>query len=176
MKLSLSIPLNNESYKDKPRSLPLGATKIDSSDPPLTPVRPAYPAQPLLTLSDPPIQLASFRPGGRLHLDRRIDFSAICFGDKLRSPEAFHSLRGFRFRTPRGHRHARERRTTLPRIAWLPPWRKIGKTACRDEGQGDIGELDEGSTFLKMNLHYPQLADWDALLSKSRVRFHTRRV
>jgi hypothetical protein len=25
-------------------------------------------------------------------------------------------------------------------------------------------------------LHYPQLADWDALLSKSRVRFHTRRV
>jgi hypothetical protein len=109
-------------------------------------------------------------------LDRRIDFSAICFGDKLRSPEAFHSLRGFRFRTPRGHRHARERRTTLPRIAWLPPWRKIGRTACRDEGQGDIGELDEGSTFLKMNLHYPQLADWDALLSKSRVRFHTRRV
>jgi hypothetical protein len=31
----------------------------------------------------PPIELASCRPGGRVHLHRRIDFSAICFGTVL---------------------------------------------------------------------------------------------
>jgi hypothetical protein len=34
----------------------------------------------LLTLFDPPIESASRRPLGRLDLDRRIDFSAICLG------------------------------------------------------------------------------------------------
>ena len=40
----------------------------------------SYPAEPLLTLFDPPIELASLRPHGRLHLDRRIDSSAIRCG------------------------------------------------------------------------------------------------
>jgi hypothetical protein len=31
------------------------------------------------------------------------------------------------------------------------------------QGQGDISELDEGSTLLKMNLHYPQLAEWEPI-------------
>jgi hypothetical protein len=39
----------------------------------------AYPTEPLLTLFDPPIELAGFRPGCSLNLDRRIDFSAVCF-------------------------------------------------------------------------------------------------
>jgi hypothetical protein len=38
---------------------------------------------PLPALFHPPIELASFGPPGRLHLDRRIDFSAICFGTLL---------------------------------------------------------------------------------------------
>lgn len=54
-------------------------TKITSSDPPLLTIRTAYPAEPLLTLFDPPIELASRRPGGHLHLDGRINCSAICF-------------------------------------------------------------------------------------------------
>jgi hypothetical protein len=46
----------------------------------LTAVRTAYPTPPLLPFFHPPIELASFRPRGRLDLDRRIDFSPICFG------------------------------------------------------------------------------------------------
>jgi hypothetical protein len=42
-------------------------------------VRTAYPTQPFLPFFHPPIELASFRPRGRLDLDRWIDFSAICF-------------------------------------------------------------------------------------------------
>ena len=38
---------------------------------------------PFLPFFHPPIELASFRPRGRLHLDRWIDFSAICFGTLL---------------------------------------------------------------------------------------------
>ena len=55
-------------------------TKINGSDPSLTAVCTAYPTPPLLPFFHPPIELASFRPRGRLHIDRRIDFSAICFG------------------------------------------------------------------------------------------------
>jgi hypothetical protein len=33
----------------------------------------------LLPVLHPPVELAGFRPRGRLHVDRRIDFSAICF-------------------------------------------------------------------------------------------------
>jgi hypothetical protein len=40
----------------------------------------AYATPPFLPFFYPPIELASFRPRGRLHIDRRIDFSAICFG------------------------------------------------------------------------------------------------
>jgi hypothetical protein len=40
----------------------------------------AYATPPFLTFFHPPIELASFRPHGRTHLERRIDFSAICFG------------------------------------------------------------------------------------------------
>ncbi len=58
-------------------------TKINSSDPPLPAVCTAYPAEPLLTLLDPPIELPSPRRHGRLHLDRRIYLPAICSGDLL---------------------------------------------------------------------------------------------
>jgi hypothetical protein len=38
---------------------------------------------PFLPFFHPPSELAGFRPRGRLHLDGRIDFSAICFGMQL---------------------------------------------------------------------------------------------
>jgi hypothetical protein len=50
----------------------------NSSDPPLAAVGTAYPAPPFLPFLHPPIELASLRPGSRLHLDRRIDLEAIC--------------------------------------------------------------------------------------------------
>ena len=40
----------------------------------------ASPALPFLPLLHPPIELASSGPGGRLPLDRRVDFPAISFG------------------------------------------------------------------------------------------------
>jgi hypothetical protein len=49
----------------------------------LTSVCTAYATPPFLPFFHPPIELASFRPRGRLGLDRRIDFSAICFGAVL---------------------------------------------------------------------------------------------
>jgi hypothetical protein len=49
----------------------------------LTAVCAAYPTEPLLPLFDPPIELASFRPHGRLDLDGWIDFAAICLGQVL---------------------------------------------------------------------------------------------
>jgi hypothetical protein len=58
-------------------------TKINSSDPPLTAVCTAYPTPPFPPFLHPPIELASFGPSGRLHLDRRVDFSAICFSTLL---------------------------------------------------------------------------------------------
>jgi hypothetical protein len=58
-------------------------TKISSPDPPFMAVCTAYATPPLLPFLHPPIELASLRPRGRLHLDRRIDFSAICFGPLL---------------------------------------------------------------------------------------------
>jgi hypothetical protein len=58
-------------------------TKINTADPPLTTVCTAYATPPFLTFFHPPIKLASLRPYGRLHLDRRIDFSAICCGTLL---------------------------------------------------------------------------------------------
>jgi hypothetical protein len=45
----------------------------------LATVSTAYSTQPLLALFHPLIEPASWRPRGRLHLDRWIDFSAICF-------------------------------------------------------------------------------------------------
>jgi hypothetical protein len=49
----------------------------------LTAVCTAYATQPFLPFFHPPIVLASLRPRGHLHLNRRIDFSAICFGTRL---------------------------------------------------------------------------------------------
>ena len=43
----------------------------------------ACPTPPLLPFLHPPIELASLGPHRRLHLDRRIDFAAICFGALL---------------------------------------------------------------------------------------------
>jgi hypothetical protein len=54
-------------------------TKINSPDPALTAVRTAYQTPPFLPFLHLPIELASFRPGCSLNLDRRIDFSAVCF-------------------------------------------------------------------------------------------------
>jgi hypothetical protein len=48
---------------------------INSSDPPLAAVSTAYPTPPF---SHQPIEPASLGPRGRVHLDRRIDFVAIC--------------------------------------------------------------------------------------------------
>ncbi|HEY6683347.1 MAG TPA: hypothetical protein VI030_10255 [Propionibacteriaceae bacterium] len=45
----------------------------------MTAVSTAYPAPPFPPFSHPPIELPSSRPRGRLHLDWRIDFSAIGF-------------------------------------------------------------------------------------------------
>jgi hypothetical protein len=61
----------------------LGRTKINGSDPPSTAVRTAYPTPPFPPFLHPPIELASARPRGHLDLDRRIDFSAICFDTLL---------------------------------------------------------------------------------------------
>ena len=58
----------------------LRGTKINSSDPPVRAVCAGYATPPLPPFFHPPIELASFRPHGRLDLDRRIDFSAICLG------------------------------------------------------------------------------------------------
>jgi hypothetical protein len=46
-------------------------------------IRTAYAAPPFLPFFHPPIELASLRPHRRLHLDWRIDFSAIYFGTVL---------------------------------------------------------------------------------------------
>jgi hypothetical protein len=43
----------------------------------------AYPTRPFLPFFHPPIELASLGPGGCVHLDRRINCSAICFGTPL---------------------------------------------------------------------------------------------
>jgi hypothetical protein len=58
-------------------------TKISSPDPPLTTVCTAYATPPLLPFFDPPIELAGFRPVGRLDLDGWIDFPPICFSKLL---------------------------------------------------------------------------------------------
>jgi hypothetical protein len=42
-----------------------------------------YPTPPFLSFLHPPIEPASCRPRGRLHLHRQIDFSAIRFGTLL---------------------------------------------------------------------------------------------
>jgi len=49
----------------------------------LTAICTAYATPPFLPFFHPPIELARFRPRGRLNLDRRIDFSAICFSMQL---------------------------------------------------------------------------------------------
>jgi hypothetical protein len=58
-------------------------TKFNSSDPSLTAVSTAYPTPPFLPVFHKPIKLASRRPCGHLHLNRRIDLSAIRFGALL---------------------------------------------------------------------------------------------
>ena len=82
MQPQMATLLGDSSDNDSSRFLFRG-TKINSSDPPLTAICAAYPAPPFLPFFHPPIELASFRPRGRLHLDRRIDFSAICLGTLL---------------------------------------------------------------------------------------------
>jgi hypothetical protein len=53
---------------------------ITSFDPPLPAIGTAYPSAPFQAwpmLFHPPIELASRRPRGHLHRDRRVDFAAI---------------------------------------------------------------------------------------------------
>ena len=52
-------------------------TKISGSDPPLTAGCTAYPTQPFLPFFHPPIELTGFGPGGRVHLDRRINRTSV---------------------------------------------------------------------------------------------------
>jgi hypothetical protein len=49
----------------------------------LTAVSTAYPTKPSPPFLHPPIELDSLGPRGRVHLDRRINFSAIRSGDLL---------------------------------------------------------------------------------------------
>src|SRR5215211_561871 len=56
------VALNDDD--DKVTAVSRRGTKINSSDPPLPAVLASYPAEPLLTLFDPPIELATFRPHG----------------------------------------------------------------------------------------------------------------
>jgi hypothetical protein len=58
-------------------------TKINGSDPTLPAVFAPHTGPPFLPFFHPPIELANFRPCRGLHLDRRIDFSAVCFGTLL---------------------------------------------------------------------------------------------
>ena len=53
--------------------------KISSSDPALPAVCTAYPSPPFLPFLHPPVKLPDSGPGARVHLDRRINFAAICF-------------------------------------------------------------------------------------------------
>jgi hypothetical protein len=62
---------------DKSRLPVLRGTKISSSDPVLMTIRTAYVTPPFLPVLHPPVDLASFRPGSRLHLDGRVNFAAI---------------------------------------------------------------------------------------------------
>jgi hypothetical protein len=74
------------SENDKPWSSRLfWWPKIRSFDPSLTAVWTAYPSQPLLALFDPPVELASSGPRGRLNLDGRLHFPAIRFAVLTRS-------------------------------------------------------------------------------------------
>ena len=45
-------------------------------------------------------------------------------------------------------------------------WQRSARRLLK--GTEPIGELDEGSTLLKMNLHYPQLADWGPIARSAR--------
>jgi hypothetical protein len=55
-------------------------TEINSFDPSLTAVSTAHATPPFVPFFHPPIELAGFRPRGRLHLHRWIDLSAVWFG------------------------------------------------------------------------------------------------
>jgi len=57
----------------------LSGSKVTSPDPPLPAVGTVYPPEPLLTFFDPVVELPSSRPRGRVHLDGRINCSAVCF-------------------------------------------------------------------------------------------------
>ncbi len=58
-------------------------SKINSFDPALPTVCPAYSTAPCLPFFHPPIQRAGVRPGSRLDLDRWVDFAAISPGNLL---------------------------------------------------------------------------------------------
>ena len=61
----------------KRRSLAVRPTKINSSNPALPAVPTSYAAPPFPPFSHPPIELACSRPGSRVHLDRRLDCTAV---------------------------------------------------------------------------------------------------
>ena len=81
--------------------------KINSSDPPLTAVRTAYPTPPFLPFFHPPIEPASLRPRGYVDLDGWVDISAISFGKLLHVlvAEIHIRLEHASDSAGRGHRH-----------------------------------------------------------------------
>jgi hypothetical protein len=80
------------SMAQRTKLLALGWTKINSFDPPLTPVSTAYATPPFLPFSHPRVKLISWRPGGRLHVDRWADCSAIGFSTLLEIVTGRHEL------------------------------------------------------------------------------------
>jgi hypothetical protein len=80
---AIDKPLPSESLSEGSRMSARG-TKINSPDPALSAVCTAYPAEPLLTFFDPPIELAGSGPRRRLHLDRRINCTAVRFAVLVR--------------------------------------------------------------------------------------------
>jgi hypothetical protein len=62
---------------------PRAAQEVTTPDSEGRPMSLKKTAQPLLTVFDPPIELASARPRGGLDLDGRVNFAAICCGQVL---------------------------------------------------------------------------------------------
>ena len=86
--------------------------KITSFDPPLLAILTSHTPEPLQAwpaLFDPPVQLASRRPGGPLYIDRRVDFATIRFASWLAKVFC-------------GHEPSISNEASIPRelVLWLP--------------------------------------------------------
>jgi hypothetical protein len=77
---SHGMPKPSDALRSQPEPL---AGRRSTALTTVTVVCTAYATPPFLTVFHPPIELAGARPRGRLHLDQRIEFSAICCGTLL---------------------------------------------------------------------------------------------